>query len=127
MMPKTTVLNWYAKDRRMTRGLEDLFNGRGLPKDFITFRLGPKWADKLRPNQRVAISISDNPQKPKVVGYARVLSLSKKRMVLISVGELRKNIGVKNLLSLLSDTQSVYKPRSVSLHSVVSVIALNPI
>lgn len=126
-MPKCAVLNWYAKDKRMVKGLHSLFDGRGLPKDFVTVRLGPKWADKLRPNQKLAISISDNPSKPKVIGYARVLYVSKKRMVLISGSELRKNIGAKDIIVLLDDMQSVYKQRSIYLHSVVSVIALDPI
>lgn len=96
------------------------------PRIFITVRFGPKWADKLRPEQRINISVSDNPLKPKIIGHARVLSVSKKLMTHITNRELRKNIGAKSVLQVHDDLATVYKKKKVSLISVVSVIELEP-
>ena len=110
----------------MIKGLRDLFDPRIPPKVFVTIRLGPKWADKLHLEQGIKISISDDPSKPKVIGYARVLSISKKLMTNITNQELRKNIGAKNILQIYNDMAAVYKKKKVSLFSVVSVIELEP-
>lgn len=132
-MAKVPVLNWYARPKRLTRGLRKLFRGKiktiveGREKfpSFITIRLGPKWASKLNPGDRVAISISDDPNKPNIIGYAEVGDVSKKTLFFMESKDLEKNIGAKAFRELFMDLQSVYGS-GVSVFSTISIIDLSP-
>lgn len=128
-MAKTPVLNWYAKDPKLTKGLERAVRQSvldGNRRSFATFRLGGKWARKLNPGMKVAISISDNSRKHKIIGYAVVISVAKKYLIDLSNQDLRQNIGAKNIVDVLYAMRQVYKPKSVVEHSLVTVIELFP-
>ncbi len=124
-MPKTCVLNWYAKNRRLIAGLKKKLHTKELFDPFVTMRLGPKWANKLNPGDRVAISVSDNPEKPNIIGYAEVVRVSKYLIFFLDKHpeDLAKNIGAKSWSQVLLDMQSVYGP-SVNLYSTISIIEL---
>jgi len=125
-MAKTPVLNWYAKDEKLTEGLKELFK-TSPPVYFVTIRLGGKWANKLKPGSRVAISISNNPKRPKVIGDASVVAVTKTFVLNIENRDLTRNIGAKEWLQMFKDMKSVYKPGTISTSSVVSVIKMCPL
>ncbi|MFY9461943.1 MAG: hypothetical protein WAP51_01950 [Candidatus Sungiibacteriota bacterium] len=131
MRKRPMVLNWHAKNKKLTRGLQQLFSGRKgikLSPHFTTLRLGDKWARRLRPGDRVAISISDDPKKSNIIGYVLVRGTSLNAIPLLRRRDLRNNIGAKTYMGVLRDMQSVYPPKQeVSLFSIVSVLSLTVI
>ena len=131
-MMRTKVLNWYARDKKLTRGLRKLLSKRKVTENyrsFVTIRHGSKWADKLNPGDTVAISISDDPQKPSIIGYAEVGSV--KKVILFNLGsldhslkeDLKDNIGAKDWSEVLIDMRSVYG-NHVGLYDTISIIRL---
>lgn len=125
-MAKIPVLNWYAKNQKMARGLRKLFEKLrpGFSKEFSTMRLGDKWADRLNPGRRVAISISDNPRSPHIVGHACVIGVEKKWFCDVTDRDLRKNIGAKQWEEAYKDMGTVYGHKKFGMHSIVSAIRL---
>lgn len=130
-MAKVDILNWYAKDESMTRGLRRLFRRRRSvvegKRSFITMRLGPKWANRLNPGARVAVSISDDPKEPNIIGHACVVSAAKRWLIDVPGHELSRNIGAKSIEQIWKDLELVYGPKRVSTSSVISVIELLPL
>ena len=123
-----TLLNWYPSSKRLTSGLkakvkksETLIDGKTR---FTTVRLGTKWLDKLNPGDYVAVSVSDDPDQPNVIGYALVKSVSKTRLHLMNDNDLKLNIGAKKVERAYQDMQSVYGEDRVNVYSVVTVIEL---
>ena len=116
-----------AKNKRLTSGLRKLFKKRKaseIPPTFVTMRLGTKWADKLNPGDKVAISISDDSAKPNIIGHARVRMV--KKCVIFQMSsedeDLQNNIGAKNWHQVVDDMQSVYGGAVVSLDSIITII-----
>lgn len=126
-MARPLVLNWCTRDPRMVKGLKKLFDRNARRNYFVTIRLGPKWADKLTPGQRVAISTTEElpaEAEPKTIGHAIVLSVEKNWLISISPQDLRSNIGARTLEQALIDMQEIYGQSKVDVRSVVSVIRL---
>ena len=125
MGKETPVLNWYAKESRLTTSLVDQLNEGH--KAFSTIRRGNKWADRLNPDETVAISISDDPNFPNVVGYAIVLRVIKTNISILSEENLRNNIGAKNKHQVVEDMRAAYQDNMINEYSLISVIELLPI
>ena len=121
------VLNWFAKNRRMTQGLRALFKkrrGNRPPESFVTIRLGGKWFRKVTGNRTVLVSISNNPEKPDIVGHAKVLC-SQIGLLKYFSDELAKNIGAKTIAQAAKDMSAAYGLK-VTPESVVTVLELMP-
>ena len=124
MTKKTAVvLNWYEIPQRFTRGLRKFFQKRA-GGSFITLRHGSKWADKLNPGDKVAISISNNPAKPNIIGYAIVQEVRKVILFYLRDEELTSNIGAKTRDDVWVAMNTAYAPKTVGLYDTVSVIKL---
>lgn len=104
------VLNWYGRNSKWTRGLRSLFQSarRGHRRLFTTVRLGSKWANYLSPGNIVAISISDDPKKNDIIGYAEVWTVMKGAMGLLDDELLELNIGAKDWKRARKDMSKVY-------------------
>lgn len=106
----------------MINGLKEIFMVQA--RWFVTIRLGPKWADKLNPGDRIAISISDNPKRPNIIGHAEVAWVKKGTIDSLTQDELLMNIGAKKAQDVWLDMRKVYnKPIKVG-HHTISVLAL---
>lgn len=119
------VLNWFENDK-FTDGLRKLFSKRNVGgiASFVTMRLGPKWANNLNPGQKVAISISNDPENPRIIGNAEVKLVKKSSIAHLSKNDLVKNIGAKTKEAVLKAMQDVYKTK-VNYHTdTVSVLEL---
>lgn len=116
------VLNWYGKDNKMIKGLA---NKLKAGKSFVTIRLGSKWANKLDPLQRIAISISDDPAVNKIIGYARVVLVKKVNIENLSKKDLARNIGAKTKKDVWKALESVYKMRVNYPLAMISVLELS--
>ncbi len=123
-MAETPVLNWYAKEPRMVRGLRTAMSKKRGAEYFVTLRLGTKWAQRLNPGKKVAISVSDDPGKPNILGYALVVSVAKKELFDLSLDDLRRNIGARNCDQVFQDMQAAYSTRRVFYTSIITVIEL---
>ena len=126
-MPKMVVLNWYGKNSKWVRGLKKLLRkakSEGGCTSFVTLRLGPKWANKLNPGQKVVISISDDPAKPEVIGTAEVGTVRKDFLGGVSKKEWEQNIGANNRWDAQRDMEKVYGVKINPMHDFVSVIEL---
>ncbi|MBI2676948.1 MAG: hypothetical protein HYX21_03340 [Candidatus Yanofskybacteria bacterium] len=129
-MAKVKVLNWYDNPK-LVKGLRKFFVKRSGNMDcssFVTMRHGPKWANKLSPGDRVAISISNDLRKPNIIGYAEVGIV--KKSIIYWLGfideferDLVENIGAKTMEGVLADMQSVYGSH-VGIRDVISIIEL---
>ena len=124
----TVVLDWYSSNKRLTGGLrsklkksETLIDGKTR---FTTIRLGTKWLDKLNPLDYVAVSISNEPNKLNIVGYAMVKNVSKTTLHFLYSSDLKFNIGAKKVSQALKDMRSVYGKDRVNIYSVITVIEL---
>lgn len=125
------ILNWIPIKKNYA-GLKEAMQEclvAHIPQ-FRTLRLGSKWADALNPGQRVAISISESPEVPEIIGHAIVLGTRKGIIELLERGKesLELNIGAKTWKKVLEDMREVYngvhgKPM-VSRASTVSIIDL---
>ena len=130
LKPIGNVLNWYSKDPLLIRGLRDKLTltaeFTSPRRRFVTIRLGTKWLDKLNPHSCVSISISDDPNNPRVIGYARVRSVKKTIISALTEDELRKNIGAKTRKQVQLDMQSVYNNGQSFIHpnELITVIEL---
>ena len=129
-MPRHTipVLNWYAKDKKMTAGLRGCFRKRKgkQKKNFVTIRRGDDWGKGLRPGDTVAISISDDPANPNVIGCAVVVAISLSDISHLEKDALKKNIGAKNWKRVLRDMKEVYGESAVVKSSTVTVMEFTP-
>ena len=127
MPTEPLVLNWYGENEQLTEGLNEKLTDK---KDsFITIRLGNKYANLLNPGDEVAISVSDNPENPNIVGFAKVGVIKKAILIDLQIQEesLEKNIGAKNWDQVLHDMRSVYGHNRVSEFSTITVIELFPL
>ena len=128
-MPSKTgpILNWFEKDQKPTEGLREMVAnaGNGLQL-FTTIRLGVRWANRLRPGSIVAISISNDPAKPKIIGQAKVGVVKKSKIDFLSDEDedLGHNIGAKSRYQVLRDMKEVYGEDKVGPGSVISIIEL---
>lgn len=135
-MPRMKVLNWYPKPRHLTKDLHKLFTKRKIGENFrsfVTMRHGTKWAHRLNPGDKVAISISKDPKKPNIIGYAEVATLKKSIIALLGslydVGtiprdeDLVQNIGAKKCLDVWSDMKKIYGPH-VGFYDIITIIDL---
>lgn len=124
----TVIMNWYSHNKNLTGGLKTRIKKSRTLIDretrFTTIRLGTKWLNKLNPGDYVAISISDNPDKPNVIGYALVKSVSKTKLYLMNDSDFKLNIGAKTALKAFQDMKSVYGEKKVDIYSIVTVIEL---
>ena len=123
-----TLLNWHSSNKRLIKGLrarvkksETLIDGNTR---FTTVRLGTKWLDKLNPGDYVAVSVSNDLDKPNVIGYALVKSVSKTRLHLMDDNDFKLNIGAKKAFRVFQDMKSVYGDGKVTIYSIVTVIEL---
>ena len=123
-MAKMKVLNWFPGGR-YTKGLKSLFGKKKKREnpDFRTLRMGPKWANRLNPGDRVAVSISDKPEKPNIIGYTEVIEVSKKIFYILKEKDFINNIGAKSWGQALHDMKAVYG-KEMNIYVVVSVLDL---
>ena len=128
--PAIPVFNWLAKNKRLTKGLRELFETKikqdENPLTFVTMRLGTKWADRLSPGDKVAISISNNVSKNlNVIGYAKVRMVKKCLTYQLSDDDkdLQKNIGAKTWDQVGADMREVYGVDAfIDSRSVITII-----
>jgi len=119
---KLQVLNWYDMDK-YTRGLIASMQHAGFL--FITSRLGPKWADKLNPHDKIALSISNNPNKPHIIGIVEVVEVSKTTIGQLGESFFGMNVGAKTASGVVRAMRSAYPSgQIIDYGSVVSVIKL---
>lgn len=126
MQKKIPVLNWYDK-RRLTVNLRKLMRKRkatGNYRSFTTMRLGDKWAKKLNPGDVVAISISDDPAQPHIIGYGEVGRVTKTSIICLEEYDLANNLGAKSVMDVYADMRRAYGDESVDLTSSITVIEL---
>jgi protein involved in polysaccharide export with SLBB domain len=123
---ETLILNWYEKNC-WVRDLRKLFSRKRemeeLGETFVTMRLGSKWTDRLKPGDKVAISVSNDPNNANVIGYAGVISVKKVSLLHLSKNDLKKNIGSKSKDSVHKDMEKIYK-RAIPWDETVSVLEL---
>lgn len=118
---------WMTTDPKWTEGLKEKLQDKEV---FITIRFGDKWFHKVKPWDKVKISVTDDPADPTqtFLGEAKVLVTNKG-----TIGELRaagnatleKNIGAKNWDQAKADIQKVYSHENVTEDSIITIIELH--
>ena len=126
-MGNERILNWYPRKRSVVEYLKHLFGSEVLESGedvFVTMRLGSKWADQLYPGDLIAISISENPEQPNILGYAEILETSKTHVGWLRHDEdLAKNIGAKTRIGIAKAMSEIYQ-KEVLHTSTVSMLRL---
>ena len=128
------TLNWYDNGA-FTEGLREIFKKKRKTRTFITMRLGDKWARRLigassSPIGNVInISISNDPEKPNVIGQAMVASVRVGYVERMTTDRaiLAKNIGAKTWRHALKDMANAYDIPKVSPNMILTVMELLPI
>ena len=126
-MKAKAVLNWYAKDPAMLSGLREFFIPPASLRHFATIRLGTKWAQGLDHHDIVAVSISDDPKKPNVIGFAEIKLVLEVKIKDLKLSDLERNIGAKTHVDVVRDMRKVYGKKKVDGNSVVTLLWLLPI
>ncbi|GEM_PF-6427982 len=124
-MANEQILTWYGRNESWTKELRELIAKKD-PSGFVTMRLGTKWADRLNPGTRIALSISDNPQQPNVIGHARVRTAKKGVIRMLDTVELTNNIGANTREGVLAAMQEVYQDPAINMDSTITVLDLVP-
>ena len=118
------TLNWFD-NRKFTARLRRLCK----EKDGVacTIRLGPKWADKFNPGDFVKISISNDPNQPKIIGQAKIVAIEKIFLKdLVERGMiLERNIGATKFNDVCKTLRRVYGKEKVNQLFVISIICLD--
>ena len=120
-MGQPVILGWVVKNPRLHKQLHKLTWGQR----FLTIRPGLKWAHKLTPGGMVILSVSDDPQTPHVVGYAKVASVKKAILCYcVDANDLKDAIGAKTWTEVRKDLRLAYGKDKVNPWSTISIIEL---
>lgn len=122
-MTKVHTLNWYAKPKKFTKGLRDLFSidvkDGEWPRVFVTVRLGNKWAQRLSPGDFVDVAIDGA-----VFGMAKVRKITTMQLNSLTAYDLTHNIGAKTPKAALKDMKKAYGEKAVEPSSTITLIEL---